>query len=375
MLKRIARGLLRRLRPRRSAPSRPRPPARGRHLRGAAVPRSPEVESREAYKSARAKFARLVPASSSNRTLALDTELFDRRRGYYDLETYDESLFVNDVERLMTEFINGQYRRVLRDKFLSYQVLSHYARVPQVYVLTIDGMVDFVHPGLEALLEADEVALFAKPTSSGAGVGGESLIVRRGLVMLPAGALPFDDYIRKRSETDSSFMVLELLRQSAFAASLFSGSINTVRMLTMRDPLTRQPFVYGAVQRVGTSLSAPVDNYSAGGITFDIDLDTGRLGPGSPKAERRMLERHPDTDVQITGRIIPNFAAYCEHAIRLHRALPYLNYIGWDFCHGADGDIVVVEANKTTDVDVFQVHRPMLLDPRAVAFFRHHGII
>jgi hypothetical protein len=79
--------------------------------------------------------------------------------------------------------------------------------------------------------------------------------------------------------------------------------------------------------------------------------------------------------VEITGQVLPDMALCMSEVVRWHRLLPYLDYAAWDVCHAEDGGLIAVEGNSTSDVAVFQVHRPLLLDERAVAFYRHNHII
>jgi hypothetical protein len=40
-----------------------------------------------------------------------------------------------------------------------------------------------------------------------------------------------------------------------------------------------------------------------------------------------------------------------------------------------DGELLLIEANPFADVDILQIHRPLLTDTRVRAFFEHHGVI
>jgi hypothetical protein len=147
-------------------------------------------------------------------------------------------------------------------------------------------------------------------------------------------------------------------------------------MLTLLDPASETPFIAAAAQRMGCAECAPVDNISAGGLLSQIDLETGRLGPGS--APRRLpfrwLDRHPDTGIVFEDQTVPNWDAICSEMLGLAAKFPLLPHIAWDIAVLDDG-IVIIEANGWTDFAIFQLKEPLLADPRIRAFYQYHGVI
>ena len=71
-----------------------------------------------------------------------------------------------------------------------------------------------------------------------------------------------------------------LVRQHPYAAAIFPGSANTIRLLTAWDYERSDVFVAAAAHRFGSARSGVVDNWSAGGIGAGVDIETGRLGSG-----------------------------------------------------------------------------------------------
>jgi Sugar-transfer associated ATP-grasp len=51
-----------------------------------------------------------------------------------------------------------------------------------------------------------------------------------------------------------------------------------------------------------------------------------------------------------------------------------MNYVGWDIIVTPNGP-VVLEGNYFSDVNLLQVHRPLLSDERVHGFYDHHGIL
>ncbi|MQA61472.1 MAG: hypothetical protein GEU86_08235 [Actinophytocola sp.] len=166
------------------------------------------------------------------------------------------------------------------------------------------------------------------------------------------------------------------LSQHPKLGELYPGTVNTIRLLTMLDVADHQPFIVMAVQRIGTRGSEPADNWSRGGLSARVDLDTGRLGPASrlPAAdELEWFDTHPDTGAPIKGVEVPFWPEVRAMVTHAARVLSFMEYIGWDIVITPDGP-VVLEANINTGMNVLQVHQPLLDDPRARAYYVERGV-
>src|SRR5690606_12482837 len=64
----------------------------------------------------------------------------------------------------------------------------------------------------------------------------------------------------------------------AYASAVNPGSLNTIRVMAMRDPVSSEPFVGGAVHRFGSLATGCVDSFSQGGFSSRLDLVSGVLG-------------------------------------------------------------------------------------------------
>jgi hypothetical protein len=144
----------------------------------------------------------------------------------------------------------------------------------------------------------------------------------------------------------------------------------------MRDPLTREVFVPAAVHRFGARGTEPVDNWSRGGLSCEINIDTGMLGKGLRHPSRtggRMVpyRAHPDTGTIIEGQVVPHWADLIAGVNELMGLFPEFDYVAWDML-ATPGGWVVIEGNDAMGVDVLQVHRGLLADPRVRHFVAHH---
>jgi hypothetical protein len=141
-------------------------------------------------------------------------------------------------------------------------------------------------------------------------------------------------------------------------ADLMLGALATVRLLTCRDERGGYE-VTNASFRTSVNPKSPVDNIHAGGIAAPVELATGRLGPASDlgKGPRfQWYDRHPVTDGQIAGRILPFWREAMALAVKAHAAFGEWVVIGWDVAILGDGPILI-EGNKGPDVDLIQ--RPL----------------
>ena len=152
--------------------------------------------------------------------------------------------------------------------------------------------------------------------------------------------------------------------QGAFENEIFDRSINTIRMVTMRKKGEVEHEVVAALQRIGTSKSAPVDNFNQGGGSALIDLKTGKLSSMTmldsidENGNRIFYDKHPDTGKQIKDMQIPNWGKIKEKIIEVTKKIPVFNYVAWDIAL-TDDDVVIIETNMKSSLNVFQVHGGM----------------
>lgn len=142
----------------------------------------------------------------------------------------------------------------------------------------------------------------------------------------------------------------ELIVQSDELAIFHPKSVNTVRFTTYaHDSKCTNLF---AVLRIGKGDSL-VDNASAGGITANIDLETGIIDTIGKTYNGDKYIKHPDTNVCILGHQIPRWKELCETAEILAKRFQEYSFIAWDFALTEKG-WVIVEANQVGAFDVYQ---------------------
>lgn len=180
-------------------------------------------------------------------------------------------------------------------------------------------------------------------------------------------------------ERPGEYVVTEYIEQADYAAEIYEGSANTIRVMTMVDPKTQEPFIGALGHRFGTDESAPVDNTAKGGITAGVDLETGRLETAIRPPKDETLDRyttHPGTGAAITGVELPGWDRIRERLLEMAAHLsPMTPYIGWDvLITDDDGSMAILEANSYPDVPL-QTHEPLLADERVRRFYEYHGVM
>lgn len=304
----------------------------------------------------------------------------------YDLETHGPDAFLSELQRYrFYRSINGGHRYLVDDKLSQHWMLSeHPENRPTAFGVLDRGRFHGISdtelaggPGaisdvVPSLLR-EEGRLVVKQLR---GKGGSEVRI-----------CAYDDGFRLDDEPTTEaalcdtlaglegYLVTEHVAQHDYAERLYPHSPNTIRLLTIWDDEAGELLTPFAAQRIGTERSRPIDNFSAGGLSAEIDLETGEIGTGAQfpfDGEVHRYSRHPDTDAPIEGERVPEWdrvRTTVEEIALEHTNVPA---IGWDVILDRSGHPVIIEANTGTGFDMLQVHRPLLLDPRIARIAARH---
>jgi hypothetical protein len=304
----------------------------------------------------------------------------------YDLDERQANVYLSELQRYrLFKSANGAHRYLLDDKLSQHWMLSGQPE----YRPTAYGLIDrgHVHGVASTALDRRPVPVSewlpeALRTHSKLvlkhlrGLGGHQVIV-----------CEYDDGFHldgeRMSETAlcesvselSGYLVTAHVHQHSYAAALYPEAANTIRALTIWDGERNELIVPIVIQRIGTERSRPVDNFSQGGLTAEIDTRTGTIGRAAQKpfsGRVRWFSSHPDTGAAIEGETVPNWQNVLSTVRRLAKENTHTPVIGWDILLDETGTPVVLEANTGTDVSLFQIHRPLLTDQRVDEFVSRH---
>lgn len=137
-----------------------------------------------------------------------------------------------------------------------------------------------------------------------------------------------------------NFVVQERLRAHPAFAALYSGSINTLRVVTYQ---TKHGYkVAPIIIRIGKD--GYVDNAHQGGMFIGVSPEGSLLKEAVTEYQLRYTE-HPVTGVVFEGYSLPKIPEISQCAIEMHKNYPTMRFISWDFTVDQDENIVLIEAN------------------------------
>ncbi|WP_255167931.1 sugar-transfer associated ATP-grasp domain-containing protein [Natrononativus amylolyticus] len=371
------------------------------------------------------KLVREERASGPTFDRPLRRRLWLYRRGFlsksdvvYELESNDHREYLSDYARYIgTKRINGTWAYQLDNKLAFHQLLGEFpAHRPAVHGLIQNGRVhEFDVGGTGSRAGTGKVASdggvqFAESTASGArgtrhvvdwlddhlrdgdvetvvlkwfsGGGGQNVHIcsydeDAGSYVLDGRHVDRPAFAATVTDLEE-YMICEFVEQAPYAAAVYPETTNTIRALTMFDERADEAFVPIAVHRFGSSSSRPVDNFSDGGFSVEIDRETGELGRAAGYPDDGTVswhERHPETKTQIEGTAVPGWPAIRNRLCELATTFSHLPYVGWDLVVTDEGEFEIIEANSYPGMVSLQVHRPLLADDRVRRFYRRHGVL
>lgn len=153
----------------------------------------------------------------------------------------------------------------------------------------------------------------------------------------------------------STYIIQRTVVQHPDMAKLHPQSLNTMRLVTIKNINTGQISILPSILRIGTG-SSYVDNTSQGGVAVGIDFSTGNLkthGFLKPQFGGR-VDRHPDSNIKFDEFQIPFLNQAIEQAKFLHSKLPDIHSIGWDIAISPEGP-VFIEGNDNWEINGPQI--------------------
>ena len=163
-------------------------------------------------------------------------------------------------------------------------------------------------------------------------------------------------YRKLMEDKNGHYIVEGKLIQHEALASFHPASVNSIRIVTVYDDKADIVHFMFAKLRMGNNGSY-LDNTHAGGISGNIDIETGIIN--TPGYNVETLEEyifHPFTGKKIIGFEMPFWKECKAFVEEVARVTPEVRYVGWDVVLLQDGQFALIEANDNADHDGQQIH-------------------
>jgi len=301
----------------------------------------------------------------------------------YNFKEYSYSDYISDFEQNLIGFINHPYNKILNDKVLFSIFFKSYFKTPVSYCLLTKGSVSNVNPSIKITsmkdihtLLYDKQKLILKP-NDGRGGDGIYLISVENKNIYVNGRINSEIEFEKFLTNLNGSILTDFVEQGNFTREIFANSTNTLRIITMIDPLNCSAFIPIAILRIGTSVSQPIDNFPKGGIFAYIDVNSGKLSKAISSRDGKIvfLENHPETGVQIEGKFIPGWNKIVENLLNTSNLVaPFLKIVGWDIVITENGDFTVIEGNSGPDMTIQGLNYPLAKDTRVLNFLKQNKV-
>lgn len=153
-----------------------------------------------------------------------------------------------------------------------------------------------------------------------------------------------------RTLLEERLFLEEVIVQHPELARLCPSSVNTIRVMTCRAG-ERSELLFAGL-RVGAG--ADVDNFHAGGMAVQVDLETGTLLGDAVNKDCRRFARHPITGVKFDGLRLPMWDRVRRMCLEAAAVNPHIHVVGWDVAITPEGP-TFVEGNRRPGFDLPQM--------------------
>lgn len=261
--------------------------------------------------------------------------------GQFDVNYFPELLYIPEFEHFMN--YQTEYAHVFENKnVLPLIAKAVGVRMPEQLYQCVSGY--GTNPGnehepIEAAAERlhDAGDLFFKPSvGTSSGVGCRLVHAADGVDTLTGEVLAG---IFRGMGRD--FVVQRRVRCHESLRRIYPEAVNTFRIMTYfwKGEVLHAP----VIMRIGQG-GRHLDNAHAGGMFIALDED-GSLHTTAFTEFKEKYEEHPDTHIRFDECKVALLPRVIETAERMHRSIPQLGVVNWDFTLDEDGTPLLIEAN------------------------------
>lgn len=245
---------------------------------------------------------------------------------------------MNENLSLVRQVNNPEDFKIFDNKVLFFE---HFGEFTGRGFLNLEGK---TAEDLRAFCEGKDV-VFAKQTETfgGQGISREQL----------SPGTDYNELFAKLTE-NKQYLIEDAIVQHPRMNELYSGSVNTLRMVTLVNNQNEPHFMYALI-RMGQK-GAKVDNISSGGMYAPVNADGVITHPAFCDKEGFCHDIHPTSGTKLVGFEIPYFKEAVELVKKAALVIPGMRYVGWDIAITDKGPILV-EGNNFPSYDMVQNYR------------------
>lgn len=261
--------------------------------------------------------------------------------GHFDVNYFPELLYIPEFEHFMNYQV--EYAHVFEDKNVLPQIAKFAGvRMPDRLFQCTSGYGVNQKNEHESMQEAanrfkNEGDLFLKPSvGTSSGNGCRLVHVENGIDRLTGESL-----LDVLGGMGRDFVVQRRVRCHESLRKIYPEAVNTFRIMTYfwKGRILHAP----VVMRIGQGGNY-LDNAHAGGMFIALD-DNGTLHRTAFTEFKNQYEVHPDTQIKFGECQVQLLPQVIEAAERMHRCIPQLGVVNWDFTLDEDGMPLLIEAN------------------------------
>lgn len=296
----------------------------------------------------------------------------------YHLNLRNRKEYLSEFDWYRSRYIDEPFEVMLNNKVIASLVLQPYIHVPAIlFQKNRQQAVDaegkpVTAKEICAYLQTGQHLIY-KPYDKGRGKDVFLLAFDNGTFSIDRQACS-EAQICALLDGSKNWFCSETVQQHPYAAGLYAETVNTLRMITLRDPETGVWKLFFAVQRIGRASTIPVDNGSRGGLVCKVDLETGQLSYGRTLHDDQVYYTHPDSGTVFSEVFVPDWDNVKREVLLCASHFPFLSFIAWDVVILPDGQLCVIEMNASSGNNIVQLWGGQR-NAELGAFYRHYGVI
>ncbi|MEG1566321.1 MAG: sugar-transfer associated ATP-grasp domain-containing protein [Anaerovoracaceae bacterium] len=318
----------------------------------------------------------------TNKDTTMKEKLWALKHGFlsYRLHQYgitkeNHLNYISDFEYKWLRHINNKYRHWMEDKITVKYIASDFNEYfPEYYyhiilkngnnkvISMMDLPKEYTNTYDDIFRLAEEKGVLALKRDAGShGDGFYKLSCKDGKLFLNFDEVTKQDVLDILEDVENQYLVTEYINMHEDFKKIYDGAVNTIRMIVFKKD-GKNPVIGNAYMRFGSKKTGAVDNMGAGGMFCKIDIDSGKYYDAKiiNNNEIESCLYHPDTGVKIEG-ILPNWEKTKEDVLLVARAIPQMEFFGFDLALTEDG-IKFPEINRFPDYPAIEKYSDVTID-------------